>query len=728
MLDELDRVSWTELTHAYGPAGDVPDLIRRVAGPDEEDALQSLYELRARILHQGNVCSATAPAVPFLAALLDEPATTDPGGIAHLLGDMADIVDPDNPVLAALRATVTAQVDRLVPLLAATEPWTRLAAAYALGECPERAGDILTALHGRWPVETDAHARGALVIAAAALDPATTLLAEAFAGDGPATVRAAAALAAARAPAPWPGDVAVAAVRAGWADGDPWLDRDEHEYGVEVGPYLWNWDPIEDLLDHLVPADQPAVVTALLGSADPAVREKAARCGGGLVGRYRSVRRPMVRVLATALDDPASAVREAAVRGLRRAGDATAVAADALAALVERDDDLAAGQALAALVEIGDPRYTDRLPARLAAGTAGPDAVTALASAGVPADPGLLDAVRHRLAQLPADVPFDPAAHLGRLSEAAWPVSHAAERVGLVRLLAGWGPAAAPAVPELTVLLRAGQSVAEVAEALAVVGAAAAPAVPVLRDHAASGDGPARLAAARAVWRLAGDPEPALDTAVHEVETDGWVGRAVGLLAEVGEPAQRLLTRLAAVAVAAPASSLTGQSGQVALARLLWRWTGEPDSALALTSAVMRDGWPEARGEAADLAAELGDPAGVDTLRALLADPAVRRGARVATVRALWRHTGEAEVLVEPTLAVLTDRPGQRDLVQALDLLAAFGPDAAAALPTLRSLADRDDTPVYYGAEDNVGRLDEECRRAVRRAVEVIEGSSQARA
>ncbi|MEN3614104.1 HEAT repeat domain-containing protein [Plantactinospora sp. ZYX-F-223] len=727
MLDELDRVSWTELAHAYGPAGDVPDLIRRVAGPDEEDALQSLYELRARILHQGNVCSATAPAVPFLAALLDDPGTTDPGGIAHLLGDMADIVDPDKPTLAALRATVTAQVDRLLPLLTAAEPWTRLAAAYALGQCPERAGDILTALHGRWPIETDAHARGALVIAAAALDPTTSLLAEAFAADGPATVRAAAALAAARAPAPWPGDVAVAAVRAGWADGDPWLDRDEDAYGVEVGPYLWNWDPIEDLLDHLARADQPAVVTALLASTDPAVREKAARCGGGLVGRYRSVRGPMVQVLATALDDPAPEVREAAVWGLRRAGDATAVAADALAGLVDRDDDLAAGQALAALVEIGDPRYADRLPARLAAGTAGPDAVTALASAGVPADPGLLDAVRHRLARVPADVPFDPAAQLGRLSDGAWPVSHATERVGLVRLLAGWGPAAAPAVPELTVLLRAGQSVAEVAETLAAVGAAAAPAVPLLRDHAASGDGPARFAAARAVWRLAGDPEPALDTAVHEIETDGWVGRAVGLLVEVGEPARRLLTRLAAAVAAEPASSLTGQSGQVALARLLWRWTGEPDSALPLVTAVLRAGWPEARGEAADLAAELGDPAGVDTLRALLADPAVRRGARIAAARALWRHTGEAEVLVEPTLAVLTDRPGQRDLVQALDLLAAFGPVAAAALPTLRSLADRDDTLVYYGAEDNVGRLDEECRRAVHRVVEVIEGSSPAR-
>ncbi|AVT38436.1 hypothetical protein [Plantactinospora sp. BB1] len=285
MLDGLDRVPWAELTHAYGRANDVPDLIRRIGGPDEEDALYALYELRARILHQGNVCPATAPAVPFLAALLDHPATTDPGGIAHLLGDMAQIVDPDHPVLAALRRTVTAEVDRLLPLLAAAEPWSRLAAAYALGQCPERAGDILPALRDRWTVETDDQARGALVIAAAALDPATALLAEALGEGQPGPVRAAAALAAARAPAPWPGEVAVAAVRAGWADGDHWLDRASDEYGIQIGPYLWNWDPIEDLFDHLTPADQPAVVAALLASTDPAVRAKAADCGGEPVDR-----------------------------------------------------------------------------------------------------------------------------------------------------------------------------------------------------------------------------------------------------------------------------------------------------------------------------------------------------------------------------------------------------------------------------------------------------------
>ncbi|MEE6257655.1 HEAT repeat domain-containing protein [Plantactinospora sonchi] len=277
LLDELDRVPWAELRHAYGTADDVPELLRRVAGPDEEDAVQALYELRASVLHQGNVCSATAPVVPFLGALLADPATTFPDGIAHLLGDMADIVDPDNPVLAALRAAVTAEVDRLLPLLTAAEPWTRLTAVFALGHCPGRAGDILPALHHRWAGEADPQVRGGLVISATALDPDTALLGEALAEDQPAPVRAAAALAAARRAGPWPGTPAVAAVRAGWTDGDPWFDRSSDVDGYTVGPYLWNWDPIEDLLDRLGPADRPDVVAALLASTDPAVREKAAQ-------------------------------------------------------------------------------------------------------------------------------------------------------------------------------------------------------------------------------------------------------------------------------------------------------------------------------------------------------------------------------------------------------------------------------------------------------------------
>jgi hypothetical protein len=33
MLEGLDAINWQQLTHAYGPATDVPDLIRKLTSP-----------------------------------------------------------------------------------------------------------------------------------------------------------------------------------------------------------------------------------------------------------------------------------------------------------------------------------------------------------------------------------------------------------------------------------------------------------------------------------------------------------------------------------------------------------------------------------------------------------------------------------------------------------------------------------------------------------------------
>src|SRR5262245_50685583 len=99
VLSGLDAVGWRELEHAYGAAEDVPELLRRIGGTDQDDAVQALAALRGSILHQGSVCSATAPVVPFLGKLLATPGAVCAAGIAHLLGDMAAIRDPDDPIL-----------------------------------------------------------------------------------------------------------------------------------------------------------------------------------------------------------------------------------------------------------------------------------------------------------------------------------------------------------------------------------------------------------------------------------------------------------------------------------------------------------------------------------------------------------------------------------------------------------------------------------------------------
>jgi hypothetical protein len=90
-LDGLERIPWKNLTHAYGSADDVPELLRalRTASQDEQGDGTPLYELYGNIWHQGTVYEATAYAVPFLIELATDPQTPDREGILNLLADIA---------------------------------------------------------------------------------------------------------------------------------------------------------------------------------------------------------------------------------------------------------------------------------------------------------------------------------------------------------------------------------------------------------------------------------------------------------------------------------------------------------------------------------------------------------------------------------------------------------------------------------------------------------------
>ena len=51
MLDGLDDIDWEALTHAYGPAADVPGLLRDLTVPARFEA--ALEALHGNVLHQG---------------------------------------------------------------------------------------------------------------------------------------------------------------------------------------------------------------------------------------------------------------------------------------------------------------------------------------------------------------------------------------------------------------------------------------------------------------------------------------------------------------------------------------------------------------------------------------------------------------------------------------------------------------------------------------------------
>ena len=89
MLEGLDRVNWARLTHAYGPASNTPDHIRWLASSRPKERKEAREALYATIFHQGTRYPATAPAVPFLFELLDNPRTPEKSEIVRLLVHLA---------------------------------------------------------------------------------------------------------------------------------------------------------------------------------------------------------------------------------------------------------------------------------------------------------------------------------------------------------------------------------------------------------------------------------------------------------------------------------------------------------------------------------------------------------------------------------------------------------------------------------------------------------------
>ncbi|MFG2844591.1 hypothetical protein ACGF12_15675 [Kitasatospora sp. NPDC048296] len=118
-LADLDAHPWASVSHAYGPAEDLPDLLRALAegGGDAEEAISELYSC---ILHQGTVYAASADAVPYLARIA-AAAEYGAAEVLCLLGGLAESEDECEVAPGAVRAAVAAQIPVLKPLLAHEE-------------------------------------------------------------------------------------------------------------------------------------------------------------------------------------------------------------------------------------------------------------------------------------------------------------------------------------------------------------------------------------------------------------------------------------------------------------------------------------------------------------------------------------------------------------------------------------------------------------------------------
>ncbi|WP_027341524.1 hypothetical protein [Hamadaea tsunoensis] len=91
-----DETDWARLFHARGPATDLPAKLAALCGADQEAASEALTFLWPRIFGGGRLTPATAPAVRYLVAILDDPTfgAGDDGildGVLFLLREIARV-------------------------------------------------------------------------------------------------------------------------------------------------------------------------------------------------------------------------------------------------------------------------------------------------------------------------------------------------------------------------------------------------------------------------------------------------------------------------------------------------------------------------------------------------------------------------------------------------------------------------------------------------------------
>lgn len=196
MLEGLDKISWGSLSHAYGPAADVPETLRALAS-GRMGAGEAVEEFWGNIWHQGTVYEATAHTVPFLLELLQSSAIEGREWLLLLLASLAsgssyrDVhgnrLLPEEPeafekgrqrelvwVEEAHRA-VGEGVTLYLSLLESREANVRTTAAHVLSCFPERREAILPTLRQRLSHERDRDAQASLMLCLGVLgddDPA----------------------------------------------------------------------------------------------------------------------------------------------------------------------------------------------------------------------------------------------------------------------------------------------------------------------------------------------------------------------------------------------------------------------------------------------------------------------------------------------------------------------------------------------------------------------------
>ncbi|MFB7026079.1 MULTISPECIES: HEAT repeat domain-containing protein [unclassified Streptomyces] len=654
MLTGIEEVDWASLGHAYGPADDVPELLRGLASADPAERETALDGMYGAVHHQGDVYDSTLACIPFLLELVADPGVQDRGCIVELLtsiggielddeeemgehpGDDGEFIPAANYAMAA--AAIAAGADVFLGLVSDPDPEVRLATPYALASLHPEPARVLTLLRERLTVERDTEVRLALVAAVGQLALRhASLRAEtvdwlgwlARAAQDPGLRLAALAQRARCAPCEIPEDVVpwvtelleeirTASVPGAGSDtprgaaptliGQVRELLEEHAAGR---PAPWTEELLRTLhaaLDDRVD-DRIALVLAQLRSPDWGQRSDAIWLCGGLIRVWRGRYEEVVRLVGDQLHDPEPRLREAAASFLERLFELGAPAADALAARLASAPPGPAGGygavgrsgrdgALIALARAGDVRAVPLIARALEEGEVRRELLYATDGLG-PSAAMLAPALRRELARVELDE---------RLYDRAAPLLHA---LAAVR--------GAQALPEVLRVLRGAPAnrrdrVREAAlRTLAAFGPAAREAVPELRGLLADESAAVSTAAARALWAAeegVAEVLPVLERWLRPELPGADRCAAARVLGEIGPAA------VAAAPALRPALASRDSWVRVRAAGALWRVTGETEEALPVLLAA----WEENRHARVDIAeclAEMGPAASAAQLAVL---------------------------------------------------------------------------------------------------------------
>lgn len=200
MLERLDDVDWSSLSHAYGAAVDVPGMIRSLAAVDPEVRSAAFHAAYGNIYHQGTRYSATPKAIPFLIELAAQPQPKQLDQLLHLItycvaGYLTPVGGPSTAtgpiwgepprslsdygetleIVQACEAAAEPAVPLCLRLLTDPEPGVRAAACHLLAALQAYAQryEVVPRIRERLAIEEDQSVRAMLVFVLTHVLPVT---------------------------------------------------------------------------------------------------------------------------------------------------------------------------------------------------------------------------------------------------------------------------------------------------------------------------------------------------------------------------------------------------------------------------------------------------------------------------------------------------------------------------------------------------------------------------